>query len=375
MLVISVCLAFVATTVLTYPVIAFARSKELYDSVGGRKIHTGKVPRLGGIAIFSGFVVSTIVILSVRGIPVSGQSASFSTLALGAVAIFGLGLFDDLKPIPARIKLVVQVLVAVAVAADGWRFRGFGITPDILASGPAWIPVILTALWIVGVTNAMNLIDGLDGLAGGLAAIASATFGVMLLETGSPVPALIAFALCGACLGFLVHNFPFPRRSARIFMGDSGSLFLGYALAVLPLAVSAPAPAAAAATAATKIIGLLVPFTVLAIPILDTLNAIRRRTKAHVSFATADRRHIHHILLGLGLSVWHILALLYSVAVILACAAMLSLRLPLWEGATLLVSGLTMLALIWMLVYYRHDASPLSFTPGEASRARKVIRK
>jgi len=376
-LVISVCLAFAATTVLTYPVIAFARSKELYDSVGGRKIHTGKVPRLGGIAIFSGFAVSTIAILSVRGIPVSGQSASFPTLALGAVAIFGLGLFDDLKPIPARIKLVVQVLVAVAVVADGWRFRGFGIAPDILASGPAWIPVILTALWIVGVTNAMNLIDGIDGLAGGLAAIASATFGVILLEAGSPVPALIAFALCGACLGFLVHNFPFPRRSARIFMGDSGSLFLGYALAVLPLAVSAPAVSmpATAATAATKSIGLLVPFTVLAIPILDTLNAIRRRTKAHVSFATADRRHLHHILLGLGLSVWHILALLYSVAVILACAAMLSLRLPLWEGATLLISGLTMLSLIWMLAYYRHDASPESFTPGEASRARKVIRK
>lgn len=368
--------AFAVTFCSMFGVLRFANRKGLYDSVGGRKIHTGKVPRLGGIAIFLGFAtaVAACIVMFRSGISDLGRATTWYTLALGAVAIFGLGLFDDLKPIPARVKLVVQVLVAVAVVADGWRFRGFGIAPDILASGPAWIPLILTAGWIVGITNAMNLIDGIDGLAGGLAVIASAAFGVMHLGMGNTTAALLAFTVCGSALGFLVHNFPFPGRPARIFMGDSGSLFLGYVLAVLPLAMPLSAGTAVAGTPANTL-GLLAPFTVLAIPILDTLNAIRRRTKAHVSFAVADRRHLHHILLGLGFSVRQILATLYSVAIVLSGAALLSLDMSSAEGTILILSVLTVLALTWVLVYFRHDSSSVSFAPGEASRARKVIRK
>lgn len=349
--------SFVVSAVLTMGVLVFARRRNLYDACGGRKIHKVATPRIGGIAIFAGFLAGLALALScaVSGDPrfaITGHAARWTALALGAFVMFFLGLMDDLRSIPARYKLIVQILVATAVVSEQWRFVGFSHFPDLLSSMPVWVSSLITVGWIVGLANAINLIDGVDGLAGGIAVIAAGTFAAMQALAGNMFPSLAGYAVAGAALGFLVHNFPFSGRGARIFMGDGGSLFLGYALAVLPLMH----PDAESAPKSTLIPGLFACVAVLSIPIIDTLNAIRRRHKAHVAFIVPDRRHIHHILLELGFSVRQVLAIAWGTTCILAASALFAFKVSRRAGAILMVAEIAILLALWALAYKVHRA-------------------
>lgn len=295
-------------------ILFYSHKKGLFDKVNERKIHNGNIPRLGGVGIAFSFTV-TIAILIVwkyTGIDsLNDQFSLFPTVISGAM-LFLLGLIDDIKDIRALYKLLVQLVVGVFLIAYGFRFRvimvpwGDGTFELGILSYP------ITLLWIIGITNAINLIDGIDGLAGGLSAIAASVFGIFFWANGSIVSAQICFTLAGAILGFLIFNLP----PASIFMGDCGSLFIGFLLSLLPLL----------GQHTTNIeIGLVSASTVLAIPIFDTFMAIYRRRKANVSFFTADKGHFHHILMNYNNSNWKTLASIYAITIFLSVIALSSL--------------------------------------------------
>ena len=268
-----------------------------------RRMHKHPIPRMGGLAIFFGFILSTLVFM-----PLTEQLRG---MLLGAVLIVILGIFDDIYALPAKPKFLVQI-VAATIAAMSGNCVEFLSNPNIFSSEPywelGWFSIPFSVLWIVGITNAVNLIDGLDGLACGVSAIASLTmFAVALLVAESNVAVLLA-ALMGACLGFLPYN----MNPAKVFMGDTGALLLGYLLATLSVVGMFKFYA---------IVTFIVPVLALALPLLDTLFAIVRRVLRGQSPFTPDRGHLHHRLVDLGLNHKQAVALMYAISALLGLCA------------------------------------------------------
>jgi UDP-GlcNAc:undecaprenyl-phosphate GlcNAc-1-phosphate transferase len=236
-------------------------------------------------------------------------------LFFGMLLMHAVGLYDDFRNLRVLIKAPLQLLAAAAVTAGGFLIRT--LTLPYLGSinlGVAAYPI--TVLWIVAITNAVNLIDGMDGLAGGIAALASLSMGVIAMLQGAAATAVLSLALFGGTVGFLIYNFP----PAKIFMGDSGSYFLGFSLAVLPL-VGGISKASAFGT-------LLVPITLLTVPILDTCLAILRRLRYKRSIIAPDKEHVHHKLLAMGLNERQILAVMYGFCAYLSVVSISSVVLP-----------------------------------------------
>ncbi len=270
-----------------------------------RDIHTQPTPLLGGLAMFAGFAAGGLAALT-PGMTLVG------VLVLGGVSAVAFAI-DDRYRLPALAKLLFQIAVAVAAV----RVFGFGIDSPYLPVfhvplhlGLLVLPV--TVAWIVGMQNTINFLDGVDGLAAGVVAIVAMV--LMVAEASRPGPnqreaIVLSAALAGACLGFLLLNF----HPAQIFMGDSGSQFLGLALALLSVLGVAKLAVGAA---------LLVPVIALAVPIADTAWAIVRRRRGGISVAEADRRHVHHLLLGCGLSQRQTCLLFYSATGILGAVAL-----------------------------------------------------
>lgn len=306
-------LAVIVAAVLTPVVTAMAHRFNLFDVPDNvRKVHLRAIPRLGGIAVVTA-VLTPIAALSLRENEVA--AALFADVgmvwafALGALGIVALGLYDDLRGANARLKFAVQFVVAVGLWLAGFRVEAIGgslgLTVDI---GLLSLPI--TVLWIVGVVNAVNLIDGLDGLASGIALIAAAAlFGVALLN-GQVLLALLMASVAGALVGFLFYNF----NPARIFLGDSGSLFLGYVLAVASLWTHHKA-------ATVTVVGVL-PLFVVAVPLIDTTLCIIRRMARGQSPFSPDREHLHHRLMALGLTHKGSVLTLYAVAALFALAGL-----------------------------------------------------
>lgn len=236
---------------------------------------------MGGIAIYLGFIITILATQTI--------TARLVGLLIGGTLIIFLGLIDDIRSLSPRGKLLGQVAAALILVGFGTQvdFITNPLTGGVTSLGSLAIP--LTVIWIVGVTNAVNLIDGLDGLAAGISAIAAITLAVVGWAAGQGNAAVWALILALSTLGFLRYNF----HPARIFMGDSGSMFLGFNLAALSLM---------SLTKSTTAFSLLVPFIILGIPILDTFCAIVRRLAGGQPIFKADREHLHHRLLGLGLS-------------------------------------------------------------------------
>lgn len=283
------------------------------DPSDPRKIHTGSIPRLGGVGIFWSLA------LTMGGAALVLRLGDFATATFAPplLVAWGLchfvGLYDDFKSIRARWKLVLQLVAATILMAGGFHFRSLALPSSTVSLGVLSYPVSL--VWIVGVTNAVNMIDGMDGLAGGLSAIAAFTFGVIYATMGNFAAALAAFALAGAIGGFLLHNYP----PARIFMGDSGSLFLGIGLATLPLLHRGTL---------TQTAGLLPGITILLIPIFDVFVSMVRRAKRGTSVMSPDREHVHHKLMLLGLDQRTALIIIYAVELGLATVVLSGLVLP-----------------------------------------------
>src|SRR3989339_2131643 len=241
--------AFIGTVVFTPVSILLARKFDIMDYPRARKVHRQPLPRWGGIGIFSGFFFSILLVyaLSPSFRTLLGYSyksvvllKEFSGIIFGAIVVFVLGLIDDRKPVQALTKLLTQIIAAYVVMDYGVRISGLALpfTKGFIEF-PILLGQIITVFWIIGFMNTINLADGLDGLASGIVAIASGTFFVVALLQGQTsivflakqlsLSAVLAAALCGACLGFLIYNF----NPAKVFMGDSGALFLGFMLAAI----------------------------------------------------------------------------------------------------------------------------------------------
>lgn len=321
-------------------ILYFAHKQGLYDTVNERKIHNGNIPRLGGVGIASAFLATILALMLLQGPLIDNFQVQYKIwpIVLAGAAIFFLGLIDDLIDLRARLKFLVQVTAAIFLILFGFRFKVM-IVPwgdGFINLGVFSYPI--TLLWIIGITNAMNLIDGLDGLAGGICFIASLTFGISFWVQGALLSAEICLAITGATAGFLIFNFP----PAKIFMGDSGSLFLGFCLAILPLLGNGGSKNAE--------VGLISASATLGIPIFDTLSAMYRRKKAHVSFFTADMGHLHHILLGKVKSTGWVLLIIYSINTLLALAALSPLYMNRAAGFVTRISAIAILAIFFAFI-------------------------
>ena len=269
-----------------------------YDAPDARKVHEHPIPRIGGLGIYIAFMAAVLLEI---------EHGILGILAGGTVIVL-VGLIDDYKNLPAKVKLLGQI-TAAAVTVVLFDVRIDFITDpfgDYIYLEFMAIPA--TIFWIVGITNTVNLIDGLDGLAAGVATIASMTIFLVSLQFGFEPIAVLTAALAGSAFGFLYYNF----NPARIFMGDTGSMFLGFILAGISVF-------GAVKSAAT--IALIVPILALGLPILDTTFAIVRRKRAGVPIFKPDRGHLHHRLLDLGFSQRQAVLLMYVISALLGLAA------------------------------------------------------
>lgn len=334
-------LAFLANALITPVILAVAHRFNWYDNTDDRKIHTEDTPRLGGIGIFLAFLV--VLVFAMQFIVPDGRTAPWSTTGLyfifgGLILIHGLGVYDDFTNLRAPFKFLIQLIAALLVTLSGALIKYIELPLVGAFALPAVIAFPITILWIVAISNAVNLIDGADGLAGGIAMIAALFMGIIAFGNGNLIAAVIAFALVGSITGFLLFNFP----PARIFMGDGGSLTLGFMLAVLPLL------GIAGNTAPPNPIPVLPVLTLLFVPIVDTVLAIVRRLRRGLPIHSPDREHIHHRLIDHGLHGRRLLAIIYSGMVILGFTAMANFVLSDLQAAilTLTVWAIALAAII-----------------------------
>jgi len=277
-----------------------------------RRVHNGSIPRLGGVGIYLAFYLPFLGFLFYQN-RVSNFLFSdihqFLGLLICSTIILGLGIYDDIKGANVRKKLIVQTIAAIILFYFGFEIQRIS-NPFGSAINLGWLSLPITVVWLVGLSNAFNLIDGIDGLASGVAFFAASTLLAVALFLGNILPSLFTAALAGASLGFLRYNF----NPARIFMGDSGSLFLGFTIAAISIHGSEKAHVAVA---------ILVPIVALGLPIMDTLLAISRRVYRGLPIPTADREHIHHKLIKYGFSHRRAALMLYSFCIVLSSLAVL----------------------------------------------------
>lgn len=308
------------------------------DVPNERKLHTEPVPYLGGMAIFLGICAGIIT-----GFVWQGQNffGPFWGLAAGSLIIVALGLYDDFKGTGARGKLLFQTMAALLVYFSGIQLKLIAL-PVIGGWETGWLSLPLTVFWILAITNAINLLDGLDGLASGVTFIATSFMGFFAFQGGQIAEALIFAAINGSLAGFLVFNFP----PARIFMGDTGSLLLGFLMATLTLNGLQKGPYA---------ITILIPIVLLTVPISDTLLSIIRRARSRSGIFQADKKHLHHRILAVSGGYKRTLFIIYGVCVLLGFVAAVSLyngtryRMVFFAGAFVFVSSLLYLLRIWEL--------------------------
>ena len=270
-----------------------------------RRMHKVPIPRLGGLAIFIGFLVSIVLFVNIRG------NQQMQSILLGAVIIVILGVVDDIMPLPAMFKFVVQIVAAAIPAMNGVVIQAIS-NPNVFSDNLywvlGWLSIPVTVIWIVAITNSVNLIDGLDGLANGVSAISATTVLIIALLGSESQVALVMAALVGACVGFMPYNL----NPAKIFMGDTGATFLGYILATMSIQGLFKFYA---------VISFAVPFLILGLPIFDTTFAFIRRIAHGQSPMHADRGHIHHRLIDMGLNQKQAVATLYVISAILGLSA------------------------------------------------------
>lgn len=311
---------------------------------GGRHIHERSVPRLGGLALYASVLAPLVGLFFVEAAVARTFTADLRKvfgLFAGSTLIVLVGAYDDVRGMRALHKLGAQVLVATLAYSCGFRIDAVELPfLGTLSMGALGLP--LTVLWIVGIVNAVNLIDGLDGLAGGVAFFAAFTNFVVAVLTGAQLAALFSAAMMGAVLGFLFHNF----NPARIFMGDSGSYFLGYVLALTSLS---GVPRASAAVA------LLVPILALGVPIFDVLFSMVRRFLERRPIFSPDRGHIHHRLLDAGITHRRAVMILYAVCAVLAGSAIVAHLGRAWQvGVALLVASTALIVLVRLAGLFGH---------------------
>lgn len=285
--IIGAVIAFIIGVFLVPLIISYSEEKGLLDKPNERKIHSHPIPRLGGVAIWVCTILSFLALILLSYYP---YRSHLSGLLIGGSLMFLLGLVDDIYCLSAKFKFIIQISIATIVFCLGVKFSALFIPFLGLIELPLAVSYLITIGWIVGISNAVNFIDGVDGLAGSVITISCVALGIIsvALIPSDAVSALVAFILAGSMLGFLTYNF----HPAKIFMGDSGALFAGFLLATLSVMYAMKSTDCK----------MYVPLLILAVPIIDiTFSSLRRIMKGTSPFV-ADSEHIHHKLLHLGLS-------------------------------------------------------------------------
>ena len=336
-------LAFITTFVITPYTIKLAKKIGAVDTPKDeRRVNKVTMPRLGGLAIIAGFVVSIIYLLIILSIEnalnIFEDNIHMKLLGffIGGLIITIVCFIDDLKDLPPLVKLGAQIIAAIVVVAFGLRIQNINI-PFLYKIGlPNAFSIILTIGWIVGITNAINLIDGLDGLSSGIALISCVSMLIIFALNGSPIIAILLItALAGALSGFLPFNF----NPAKTFMGDTGSNFLGYCLAVISIFGVAKT---------YTLVVIVAPLIVLALPVVDTIVAIIRRIikgKSIKAIMMADKGHLHHTLLKHGFSQKEAVLIMYGVTAALGLFAIILMESGIWKALSFLLMIIALVAI------------------------------
>jgi UDP-GlcNAc:undecaprenyl-phosphate/decaprenyl-phosphate GlcNAc-1-phosphate transferase len=338
MLTFTLIICFFAAILLTPLVKKLAFKVGATDKPNQRKVHEKIMPRMGGLAIFLSFLIG-LIILKPSGV-------YHYPILFGSLIIIITGVVDDIREISPKIKLLGQIIAAFIVVFLGDIHVQFINLPfgGQIDFGILSIPI--TMIWIIGVTNAINLIDGLDGLAAGVSTIALLTISGMAYIMGNPYVAVMALIIAAGTLGFLVFNF----HPAKIFMGDTGALFLGFIISVLSLL----------GFKNVTFISLVVPVIILGVPISDTFFAIIRRMVNKQPFSSPDKSHLHHCLLKVGYTHRQTVLLIYALSIIFSLAAFVFTQATLWGSLIVLAVLIIAIEIIVEKVgLVRDDYKPL----------------
>ncbi|PAV31305.1 undecaprenyl-phosphate alpha-N-acetylglucosaminyl 1-phosphate transferase [Virgibacillus profundi] len=316
-------ISFVTTILLTPAVKKIAVKIGAVDYPNQRKVHKKVMPRLGGLSIYISFVLWLIIF--------EPSNVYIWPLIVGGTIIMAVGLLDDLYELSAKVKLLGQLAAAVTVVLGGIQIDFINLPFDGKLEFGMWtIPI--TILWIVGVTNAINLIDGLDGLAAGVSAIALLTISGLAITMGNSLAIFAGLILLGSTLGFLVYNF----HPAKIFLGDTGSLFLGFMISVLAIL----------GFKNVTMFSIIVPMIILAIPISDTFFAMVRRLIQKKPISSPDKLHLHHCLIDLGYSHRSTVLIIYFLSALFGIAAIIFTKATLWISLVVLIALAVLIELI-----------------------------
>ena len=336
-------LAFITTFVITPYTIKLARKLGAVDTPkDARRVNKITMPRLGGLAIIAGFIISIVYLLIILSIENSinlledKNHMKLLGFLIGGLVISIVCLIDDLKDLPPVAKLITQIVAAVIVVAFGLRIENINI-PFLYKIGlPNAFSTTLTIGWIVGITNAINLIDGLDGLSSGIALISCVSMLIIFALNGSPIIAILLItALAGALSGFLPFNF----NPAKTFMGDAGSNFIGYCLSVISIFGIAKT---------YTLVVIVAPLIVLALPVVDTLVAIVRRIikgKSIKAIMKADKGHLHHTLLKHGFTQKEAVFTMYGATAALGLFAIVLMESGIWRALSFLLMLIALMAI------------------------------
>ena len=343
--------AFFAALVLTPYASRLATRIGAVDCPSARGVNQRPgMPLLGGLAVAAGFFAGMMAVGLVPRSPVDADR--WWGMVAGGLVLVGTGIWDDRFGLNALPKFTLQMIAASIAVASGFEISRLSspLTTGVMIDLPRWVVWPASLLWIVGVTNALNLLDGLDGLASGVGAIIGATLTAIAWQAGQPFGVFVGVALVGALLGFLPHNF----APARIFLGDTGSLFIGYTLSLLALE----------GYRRISLITFLAPLFALAVPILDTTLSILRRMRSHAPIFSADRLHMHHRLLDAEGSPRAAVLQFYFVT---AAFCLIALSFTKLHGATAVVF-LAIVAILTLRLLRNLGALDLTARPGESER-------
>lgn len=353
-------LAKVAAALMVAFLIAFLLTpvvKSLAHKVGAvdvpkdeRRMHSRPIPRMGGLAIFLGFILSALLFVEL--------SPQIRGMLLGGTIIVVLGILDDIYALPALPKFFVQIVAALIAVYHGNVIQVLS-NPNVFSADPYWVlgplAIPFTVLWIVAITNAVNLIDGLDGLAVGVATISSLTMLVIAMLVSDGVVALLMAALAGSCLGFMPYNL----NPAKIFMGDTGSTFLGFILATMSIQ---------GLFKFYTIISFAVPFLMLGLPIFDTCFAVFRRLSKGQNPMSPDRSHVHHRLIDMGCNQKQAVAVLYVISAILGLSAVVLTTSGELKAMVLLIALFIAAAIASRIYLFNHLGEPEGSAEGIKQR-------
>jgi UDP-GlcNAc:undecaprenyl-phosphate/decaprenyl-phosphate GlcNAc-1-phosphate transferase len=316
--------SFFSVIIVTPFVIKLALKIGAVDQPNKRKVHVKPMPRIGGLAIFIGVIIGYFL-SGVYFIPITA-------ISLGGMVILLLGIWDDLKTLSAKTKLIVQMFAAIIVISSGLLIEVVHV-PILGVYNIGFLSYPLTLLWIVGITNSINLIDGLDGLATGVSSIILITIGSLALIHGKALILTFCVILLGSLLGFLFYNF----NPAKIFLGDMGALFIGYSISVISLL---------GLYKSVTLFSIFVPLLLLGVPLFDTLFAIIRRSVNQTGIMSPDKNHLHHRLMSKGLSHRNTVLFIYGMGLTFSIIAITSAYTPLLGTIIILLVLLVFLELL-----------------------------